>query len=968
MVIFPVMKISQLLFSSKKPGKQRLQSSLRVSLRWMGMVMGCLSGVMADSYTTGPYLNGRYEYDAYNLKKMDPQLTGWPISDAARAYCNTGQSLRRPGMEPGGEGQKMVYLPTTPSAQGGDWWLAYHGNLVSMLDKYRNDHGSKVDILLVGDSITEQWCGSVALGTYDSARKLQPFNAAWTNKFGAYTAINLGIGGDRTQSVLWRLDHDGVKGLDPRLIVLGIGHNNMFFTGPNKTADGGNTGTDAAARGILCCIQNLLEKFPNSHILVVKILPCFNKTADFYIQAKAINLALDKLNLGSDPRVHMMPDMWNDWIGSDGNPKPELFLTGTGEPVHPSQVLGYSLYAEKLYPVVTNLLNTNNFLYFTNSAASVMEDQGQVKVLVQRLGGTETRATVQYSTRNGTALSGTDYVSKTGTLVWEIGDASDKSIIIPIKDNAVSNASKTFFVSLNSPAGAKLGTPSEITVSILDDEQAGSFVFSSLNNSYVKENGGSVTFAVSRVGGKKGAASIRCSIKAGTALPGSEYENKSEVLLWNDGEMGEKFFTVSLLDDAVVESQKTFTLTLSDAVGASLGTSPEAPITILDDDTPSFTVYDEKIGSGWVTNGWKSTMDAASSVNPKNGVRCSAITLTASGGARGYLARSNFDTTPYSSVSFWLNPGPNAGQKLELRAYYGTTIPAGYVIDLSTATPNTWRYYTIPLSSIGAAEMTNLSALRFVDQGGKSINKTFYIDSFIFDVKQKQIAVGLASVQTTAVSGIQQTEATFGGNVTNEGSTRVKERGVCWSVFPNPTISDQKIANGSGLGSWTNMTEGLSPETTYYVRAYAINEGGVAYGASQRFVTPGIRGLVETFASWISSQGYSGTNALAASDPDGDGVNNLLEYGLSLDPKNRALKGIPSSDLNGNNFTLSYRKDPSKTDLTYRVEWSTDLKTWSTVGVTDQVVSSKEGVETHEASVATQNDTKKFLRLVVEKP
>jgi hypothetical protein len=63
-----------------------------------------------------------------------------------------------------------------------------------------------VDILLVGDSITQQ-CG----GQGGAA-----FNAAWRKHFGQYKSVNIGVGGDKTQNVLWRLDHGGIAGLEPR--------------------------------------------------------------------------------------------------------------------------------------------------------------------------------------------------------------------------------------------------------------------------------------------------------------------------------------------------------------------------------------------------------------------------------------------------------------------------------------------------------------------------------------------------------------------------------------------------------------------------------------------------------------------------------------------------------------------------------------------------------------------------------
>ena len=65
--------------------------------------------------------------------------------------------------------------------------------------------------------------------------------------------------------MLWRLDHGGVAGIEPRVIVLLIGNNNMFFTL--------ETGIGPAARGIKMCVDNLCEKFPKADVVVVKIFP-----------------------------------------------------------------------------------------------------------------------------------------------------------------------------------------------------------------------------------------------------------------------------------------------------------------------------------------------------------------------------------------------------------------------------------------------------------------------------------------------------------------------------------------------------------------------------------------------------------------------------------------------------------------------------------------------------------------------
>jgi formylglycine-generating enzyme required for sulfatase activity len=93
------------------------------------------------------------------------------------------------------------------------------------------------------------------------------------------------------------------------------------------------------------------------------------------------------------------------------------------------------------------------------------------------------------------------------------------------------------------------------------------------------------------------------------------------------------------------------------------------------------------------------------------------------------------------------------------------------------------------------------------------------------------------TVTTTAVSGITATTATSGGNVTSDGGASVTARGVCWSTLANPTTSNSKTTNGTGTGSFISNLTGLSPSTTYHVRAYATNSVGTSYGSDITFTT-----------------------------------------------------------------------------------------------------------------------------------
>ena len=178
----------------------------------------------------------------YPHPPADPQPTGWPLTAAERAYVTEKPEYER---RPGKEVNKHLpqFWPSVPTAGywSGTTWLDVHSTLVAHVQK----NAGSCDVLLVGDSITQQWGGPLD--------KTGP-NAAWLKHFGKLKTINLGIGGDKTQNVLWRLDHGGVAGLQPAVIVLMIGNNNMFFTP--------ETGVPAAAQGIKTCAVNLREKIP----------------------------------------------------------------------------------------------------------------------------------------------------------------------------------------------------------------------------------------------------------------------------------------------------------------------------------------------------------------------------------------------------------------------------------------------------------------------------------------------------------------------------------------------------------------------------------------------------------------------------------------------------------------------------------------------------------------------------------
>ncbi|MGA3015090.1 MAG: hypothetical protein ABSD71_13770, partial [Bacteroidales bacterium] len=84
---------------------------------------------------------------------------------------------------------------------------------------------------------------------------------------------------------------------------------------------------------------------------------------------------------------------------------------------------------------------------------------------------------------------------------------------------------------------------------------------------------------------------------------------------------------------------------------------------------------------------------------------------------------------------------------------------------------------------------------------------------------------------------ITQITATSGGNVTSDGGTAVTSRGVCWSVSALPTITNNHTTDGSGTGAFVSYVTGLTANMLYYIRAYATNANGTAYGNQRSFTT-----------------------------------------------------------------------------------------------------------------------------------
>lgn len=146
--------------------------------------------------------------------------------------------------------------------------------------------------------------------------------------------------------------------------------------------------------------------------------------------------------------------------------------------------------------------------------------------------------------------------------------------------------------------------------------------------------------------------------------------------------------------------------------------------------------------------------------------------------------------------------------------------------------------------------------------------------------------VDLPTVETTVMSNITKVSAETGGNISNNGGSAITERGIAYGINPDPTTADNTVVDPqNATGAFTAILENLTKNTTYYVRAYATNSEGTAYGEEQVFTT-----LADLIKMWVVGDynGWDNSDAAkiilstATSNGDAEGYVYLTTGGMKL--------------------------------------------------------------------------------------
>lgn len=199
----------------------------------------------------------------------------------------------------------------------------------------------RIDLYFVGDSITRRW------GTSDAAYR--DFYANWQTNFHGWNAGNFGWGADRVENILWRLENGELDGVNPKVIVLLAGTNNLRDENATKPEADVET-VDQVVNGIRAMLAVIREKAPKASVVLMGITPRQTGSGQpsHVATIRAINQRLSDLADGKGLRFLDLSGRLGD---ADGKPLEGMTVDG----LHLS-VKAYQLWADALNPVLTELL------------------------------------------------------------------------------------------------------------------------------------------------------------------------------------------------------------------------------------------------------------------------------------------------------------------------------------------------------------------------------------------------------------------------------------------------------------------------------------------------------------------------------------------------------------------------------------------------------------------------------------
>ncbi len=211
-------------------------------------------------------------------------------------------------------------IPAPPGVNSAAFPTARNDWMVQFTAHLTRTKAGNIDLIFDGDSITALWMG--------------PGREVWNKNYAKLNAYDFGIGGDRTENVLWRLDHGQVAGLHPKMIVLLIGTNNVWPNTPEQIAE-----------GVTAIVHEYQQLCPEAVILLQGIFPRGEKPTDpLRDKIKTINTLIAKLD---DGKKVIYVDFGEKFLAPDGTITRDMM----GDFLHPVS-RGYEIWADAIRPEI----------------------------------------------------------------------------------------------------------------------------------------------------------------------------------------------------------------------------------------------------------------------------------------------------------------------------------------------------------------------------------------------------------------------------------------------------------------------------------------------------------------------------------------------------------------------------------------------------------------------------------------
>ncbi|HEY0430095.1 MAG TPA: Calx-beta domain-containing protein [Pyrinomonadaceae bacterium] len=536
-------------------------------------------------------------------------------------------------------------------------------------------------------------------------------------------------------------------------------------------------------------------------------------------------------------------------------------------------------------------------LQFYSAAYSVNESNSGVLVRVTRTGGANGTVYVNYSTSNGTATEGQDYTGANGLLTFASGE-TDKTFTIPIINDTLDEANETFNVTLSNPqGGATIGSPGTTSVTIADDDTAGTVQFSSAVYG-VGEAGGEVVITITRTGGAASGVSVDYQTDNGTAVVGLDFTDIFGAVTFGANETS-KTFSVPIINDTLDEPDETFSVSLSSPTGgATIGTPNPAVVTIADDDTAgalqfSAANYDfgEAGGAAVITVTRAGGAASGVSVNyaTSSGTATAGIDYTATSGTLTFAANETSKSFAVPIISDALDE-PNETINLTLSSPTGGATPGNpnqailTIVDDDPTPSLSINDVSVTEGSAGTVNATFTVSLSAAS--GQTVSVNFATADGTATAPSDYVA-GSGSVTFNAGETSKQISVAVNGDTVVEGNETFS---VNLSGATNAVISDAQ-----GIGTIVNDDAG----------------GAIQFSASTATVGEGAGGISLTVtrtggaASGVSIN-FGTANGTATGGVDYTATSGTLTFAANETSKTIIVPILEDALVEGNeNFTVN---------------------------------------------------------------